>query len=108
MCTRCPLKFNRSKIFLDSYYSGSLRGIILNVAFQGDLFIGFIHGLSQTHKLFTSCVLCQAKVVGKSNYAGSGNLVGYDEYIPMVDKAVDAGWKKQALLQIQRSHSTKG
>ncbi|XP_057456441.1 phosphatidylinositol/phosphatidylcholine transfer protein SFH6-like isoform X2 [Lotus japonicus] len=50
----------------------------------------------------------EAKVVGKSNYAGSGNLAGYDEYIPMVDKAVDAGWKKQALLQIQRSHSTKG
>ncbi|KAJ1428173.1 CRAL/TRIO, N-terminal domain [Sesbania bispinosa] len=48
----------------------------------------------------------EAKVVGKSSYAVSGNLAGYDEYVPMVDKAVDAGWKKQASLQ--RSHSTKG
>ncbi|KAK2381746.1 Sec14p phosphatidylinositol transfer family protein [Trifolium repens] len=48
----------------------------------------------------------EAKVVGKSSYAVSGNLAGYHEYIPMVDKAVDAVWKKQASLQ--RSPSTKG
>ncbi|CAK9142041.1 unnamed protein product [Ilex paraguariensis] len=39
----------------------------------------------------------EAKVVGASSYAGS--LSGYDEYVPMVDKAVDAGWKKQASLR---------
>lgn len=46
----------------------------------------------------------QAKVVGKISYAGS--FGGYDEYVPMVDKAVDAGWKKQAALQ--RPSSSKG
>ncbi|KAJ4834419.1 Phosphatidylinositol/phosphatidylcholine transfer protein sfh8 [Turnera subulata] len=35
----------------------------------------------------------EAKVVGKASYAGS--FPGYDEYVPMVDKTVDAGWKKQ-------------
>lgn len=60
------------------------------------------------HKLFIFWVLCQAKVVGKSSYAVSGNFAGYDEYIPMVDKAVDASWKKQVSLQKSHSHSTKG
>ncbi|XP_024165061.1 phosphatidylinositol/phosphatidylcholine transfer protein SFH8 isoform X1 [Rosa chinensis] len=46
----------------------------------------------------------EAKVVGKASCAGS--FSGYDEYVPMVDKAVDAGWKKQASLQ--KSHSPKG
>lgn len=46
----------------------------------------------------------QAKVVGKASYAGS--FSGYDEYVPMVDKAVDAGWKKQTLNQ--KPHSSKG
>jgi len=48
----------------------------------------------------------QAKVVGKSSSAGGGNLAGYDEYVPMVDKAVDAAWKNQASLQ--RSQTSKG
>ncbi|CAI8616969.1 unnamed protein product [Vicia faba] len=48
----------------------------------------------------------ESKVVGKSSYAVNGNLAGYDEYIPMVDKAVDAVWKKQASLQT--SPSRKG
>ena len=39
----------------------------------------------------------QAKVIAKASYVGS--FSGYDEYVPMVDKAVDAGWKKQASLQ---------
>ncbi|XP_062145414.1 protein FAR1-RELATED SEQUENCE 2-like [Alnus glutinosa] len=39
----------------------------------------------------------EAKVVGKTSFAGS--FPGYDEYVPMVDKAVDASWKKQASLQ---------
>uniref|UniRef100_A0A2C9V129 CRAL-TRIO domain-containing protein n=1 Tax=Manihot esculenta TaxID=3983 RepID=A0A2C9V129_MANES len=39
----------------------------------------------------------EAKVVGKASYAG--NFSGYDEYVPMVDKAVDSGWKKQASIQ---------
>lgn len=46
----------------------------------------------------------QAKVIGKANCAGS--FSGYDEYVPMVDKAVDAGWKKQVALQ--RIHAAKG
>ncbi|BAT90955.1 hypothetical protein LR48_Vigan08g174500 [Vigna angularis] len=48
----------------------------------------------------------EAKVVGKSIYVGGGNLAGYDEYVPMVDKAVDAGWNKQASLQ--RAQTSKG
>lgn len=39
----------------------------------------------------------QSKVVGKASYASS--FPGYDEYVPMVDKAVDASWKKQVSLQ---------
>ena len=46
----------------------------------------------------------QVKAVGKANSAG--NFSGYDEYVPMVDKAVDANWKKQVVLQ--RTHSSKG
>ncbi|KAJ4716562.1 Phosphatidylinositol/phosphatidylcholine transfer protein [Melia azedarach] len=46
----------------------------------------------------------EAKVVGKPSYAGT--FSGYDEYVPMVDKAVDAGWKKQSALQ--RSSASKG
>ncbi|KAK7312319.1 hypothetical protein VNO77_36097 [Canavalia gladiata] len=48
----------------------------------------------------------EAKVAGKSSYASCSNLAGYDEYVPMVDKAVDACWKKQASLQ--RSQTSKG
>ncbi|XP_037497444.1 phosphatidylinositol/phosphatidylcholine transfer protein SFH8 isoform X2 [Jatropha curcas] len=39
----------------------------------------------------------ESKVVGKASFAG--NFSGYDEYVPMVDKAVDAGWKKQVSIQ---------
>lgn len=41
--------------------------------------------------------------MGKTGYAGS--FSGYDEYVPMVDKAVDSSWKKQASL---RSPASKG
>ncbi|KAA8546000.1 hypothetical protein F0562_020549 [Nyssa sinensis] len=46
----------------------------------------------------------EAKVIGKASYVGS--FSGYDEYVPMVDKAVDAEWKKQA--SFQNPHSSKG
>ncbi|WOG82426.1 hypothetical protein DCAR_0101590 [Daucus carota subsp. sativus] len=36
----------------------------------------------------------EAKVNGSAGHAST--FLGYDEYVPMVDKAVDAGWKKQA------------
>ncbi|GMI74503.1 hypothetical protein like AT2G21520 [Hibiscus trionum] len=39
----------------------------------------------------------EAKVIGKTSYAGK--FSGYDEYVPMVDKAVDSTWKKQTSLQ---------
>ncbi|KAB2091718.1 hypothetical protein ES319_A03G211500v1 [Gossypium barbadense] len=39
----------------------------------------------------------EAKVIGKTSYAGS--FKGYDEYLPMVDKAVDSSWMKQTSLQ---------
>ncbi|CAI9104558.1 OLC1v1003259C1 [Oldenlandia corymbosa var. corymbosa] len=39
----------------------------------------------------------EAKAMGTSGYVNK--LSGYDEYVPMVDKAVDSGWKKQAPLQ---------
>ncbi|KAI3448019.1 hypothetical protein Pfo_004684 [Paulownia fortunei] len=35
----------------------------------------------------------EAKAIGTAGYFG--NFSGYDEYVPMVDKAVDSGWKKQ-------------
>ncbi|XP_022896017.1 phosphatidylinositol/phosphatidylcholine transfer protein SFH6-like isoform X3 [Olea europaea var. sylvestris] len=38
----------------------------------------------------------EAKAIGNTSLVG--NLSGYDEYVPMVDKVVDSGWKKQALL----------
>ncbi|XP_004500794.1 phosphatidylinositol/phosphatidylcholine transfer protein SFH6 [Cicer arietinum] len=48
----------------------------------------------------------EAKIVGKSSYAS--NLSGYDEYVPMVDKPVDAEWKKQTSLQRSKSNILKG
>lgn len=62
------------------------------------------HCIVVTYSSNISLVEMQAKVVGKVSYAGS--FGGYDEYVPMVDKAVDAGWKKQAALQ--RPSSSKG
>ncbi|XP_039006928.1 phosphatidylinositol/phosphatidylcholine transfer protein SFH6-like isoform X2 [Hibiscus syriacus] len=38
----------------------------------------------------------ETKVIGKTSHAG--NFSGYDEYVPMVDKAVDATWNKQTPL----------
>ncbi|KAL7156609.1 hypothetical protein ABFS83_02G021000 [Erythranthe nasuta] len=35
----------------------------------------------------------EAKAIGTAGYA-AGHFSGYDEYVPMVDKAVDSGWKK--------------
>lgn len=43
-------------------------------------------------------------MVGKTCYVGS--LSGYDEYVPIVDKTVDATLKKQA--SVQRSDTSKG
>lgn len=37
-------------------------------------------------------MFCQAKAIGTAGY--TGQFSGYDEYVPMVDKAVDSGWKK--------------
>ncbi|KAK4424126.1 Phosphatidylinositol/phosphatidylcholine transfer protein SFH8 [Sesamum alatum] len=34
----------------------------------------------------------EAKAIGTAGYVG--NFSGYDEYVPMVDKAVDSGWKQ--------------
>ncbi|OMO74352.1 Cellular retinaldehyde binding/alpha-tocopherol transport [Corchorus capsularis] len=46
----------------------------------------------------------EAKVVGKTSYVG--NFSGYDEYVPMVDKAVDSTWNKQTALL--RPSASKG
>ncbi|XP_059653767.1 phosphatidylinositol/phosphatidylcholine transfer protein SFH6-like isoform X2 [Cornus florida] len=46
----------------------------------------------------------EAKVIGKLSHAAS--FSGYDEYVPMVDKAVDAGWKRQA--SFQKPYASKG
>ncbi|XP_057527565.1 phosphatidylinositol/phosphatidylcholine transfer protein SFH8-like [Amaranthus tricolor] len=46
----------------------------------------------------------EVKVPGKNGFAGSYS--GYDEYVPMVDKPVDSGWKKQS--PIPRFYSSKG
>ncbi|KAL5557993.1 hypothetical protein UlMin_034204 [Ulmus minor] len=39
----------------------------------------------------------EARVAGKASSAGG--FSEYDEYVPMVDKAVDAGWEKQVARQ---------
>lgn len=41
---------------------------------------------------FYGSFVFQAKTIGTAGY--TGQFSGYDEYVPMVDKAVDAGWKK--------------
>jgi hypothetical protein len=46
----------------------------------------------------------EAKAAGKTTYVG--NFSGYDEYVPMVDKAVDAIWNKQSATQ--SSSASKG
>ncbi|MFS7979890.1 putative CRAL-TRIO lipid binding domain, CRAL/TRIO domain, CRAL/TRIO domain superfamily [Helianthus anomalus] len=50
---------------------------------------------SYTHLRLTP-VREEAKTIGATSYAGQ--FSGYDEYVPMVDKAVDSGWKKQPSL----------
>ncbi|XP_059314251.1 phosphatidylinositol/phosphatidylcholine transfer protein SFH8-like isoform X1 [Lycium ferocissimum] len=39
----------------------------------------------------------EAKAIGMPGYPT--NFAGYDEYVPMVDKAVDSAWKKESSLQ---------
>ncbi|KAK6805832.1 hypothetical protein RDI58_003617 [Solanum bulbocastanum] len=39
----------------------------------------------------------EAKAIGMPGY--TSNFPGYDEYVPMVDKAVDSAWKKEPSLQ---------
>ncbi|CAN1255909.1 Phosphatidylinositol/phosphatidylcholine transfer protein SFH8 [Linum perenne] len=39
----------------------------------------------------------ESKIVGKVNHPST--FSGYDEYVPMVDKAVDSTWNKQAAIQ---------
>ncbi|KAK9108906.1 hypothetical protein Sjap_016966 [Stephania japonica] len=46
----------------------------------------------------------EAKISAKAVYPGG--VAEYDEYIPMVDKAVDAGWKKEVTQQ--RSFIARG
>jgi len=46
----------------------------------------------------------EAKINGKTGYAAT--FSGYDEYVPMVDKPVDAGWKKQSFVQKTSSKAT--
>ncbi|KAG2705695.1 hypothetical protein I3760_05G068500 [Carya illinoinensis] len=46
----------------------------------------------------------EAKVAGKASFAG--RFSGYDEYVPMVDKPVDAGWKKQ--MPLHKPYAPKG
>ncbi|OVA18763.1 Cellular retinaldehyde binding/alpha-tocopherol transport [Macleaya cordata] len=46
----------------------------------------------------------EAKIAGKGSLSSA--FLEYDEYVPMVDKAVDAGWKKE--VSHQRSFALKG
>eukprot|EP00262_Sarcandra_glabra_P006756 TRINITY_DN1927_c0_g5_i1.p1 TRINITY_DN1927_c0_g5~~TRINITY_DN1927_c0_g5_i1.p1 ORF type:complete len:626 (-),score=145.02 TRINITY_DN1927_c0_g5_i1:72-1949(-) len=46
----------------------------------------------------------EAKMAGKASY--NGGFPEFDEYVPMVDKAVDAGWKKE--VSHQRLSVSKG
>lgn len=43
----------------------------------------------------------QAKVIGKASAAGG--FSEYDEYVPMIDKTVDDGWKKQVSFKEPRT-----
>ena len=52
-----------------------------------------LSSIALTHAF--SCGI-QAKVTGATSYAGQ--FSGYDEYVPMVDKAVDSVLKKQASM----------
>ncbi|KZV52627.1 hypothetical protein F511_07020, partial [Dorcoceras hygrometricum] len=57
---------------------------------------------SYTHLRLTP-VREEGKATGMAGYVG--NFSGYDEYVPMVDKAVDSGWKKQT--SPTKSHVSK-
>ncbi|KAM7275128.1 hypothetical protein ACFE04_016994 [Oxalis oulophora] len=52
------------------------------------------NGIKTSSNLRLTPVREEAKAVGKTNYVG--NFKEYDEYVPMVDKAVDAIVKKQS------------
>ncbi|KAJ9186546.1 hypothetical protein P3X46_002105 [Hevea brasiliensis] len=46
----------------------------------------------------------EARVIGRASAAGG--FSEYDEYVPMIDKNVDSGWKKQ--VSFQEPHMSKG
>lgn len=50
-------------------------------------------------------MFAQARLIGKANL--SGGFSEYDEFIPMVDKAVDLGWKEKQVTT-QNSKSSTG
>ena len=54
--------------------------------------------------MFVFVWIKQAKVFGTA--VNASGFSGYDEYVPMVDKAVDAGWKRQASLP--KPYASKG
>ncbi|KAJ9537771.1 hypothetical protein OSB04_030504 [Centaurea solstitialis] len=57
---------------------------------------------------YTDSVYSKKTPTAKTNGATSygGQFSGYDEYVPMVDKAVDSGWKKQP--SAPKPHDSRG
>lgn len=59
-----------------------------------------LDGQTSTH-IWYVLVFIQARIAVKGNsFSGVGE---YDEYVPMIDKAVDVGWKKQVSLLESRA-----
>ena len=51
-------------------------------------------------------MIMQARLVGKASHAGG--FSEHDEYVPMVDKTVDVGWKEKQATSQNSLGSTTG
>lgn len=54
----------------------------------------------------TALMIMQARLVGKASHAGG--FSEHDEYVPMVDKTVDVGWKEKQATSQNSLGSTTG